>query len=755
MKHINTIKFIVVILFVLFLNYTGVFDALNSRIYNNYFDLRQEKFVSDTIVIIGIDNKSLSHLGKWPWDRELFAKVLKNLIKAEPAVIGLFISFTEADKNSQGDRDLAHVLQSNPIIVLAMKLAPYKSGSLDLLIPVEGIFTNVKTGHAAVKYSEKGTVVSITPEKLKPAFSLQVIKVFIENVKGAKEKYVNNKLDDLFQKLSSHKFQYDDSIYIDFKRTPEQYKHYSFVDVLQGKVAPTVFENKIVLIGLTDKTLTSVFSTPFTGVRVHSSTGVELQAQIIDSFLNYRHLRHVSQLVQYMVAIILAIGFYYLLINKRVLVQGFYLVSIFLFLFAIDFYLFYYQALWFPPALPLVLILTTFVISMFFTTTSVDLKIIKTFNSLLESKDMPVVKIPDDLDSRVDSLTTLMEVISTDRQTIKAIIDGVNNGIAVFAENGKIIWANSRLMNIFQDNLVLNQNIESLFTDLNLELMFQEISKNKLFKKEVSACDQDFICIITPIKTSKIEYVAVFNDVTALKQMDRMKTDMVRMVSHELKNPLAAIQICAENITFIDKRDTVIDNAENIISSTKHLIDTINNFLNLSRLENNMIDFTFKKKDINLLINECLKIHQPMVEKNDLNIVFEAEEVSLVWMDINQIMVVVNNILSNAIKYSEKGGQVKIITYQKEKYVYTEIQDQGIGIPEEDVERVFDKFFRSINNKKNNIEGTGLGLSIIRRIIQIHKGNITVSSKYGHGTTFTFSLPVVETEINQDTEYPG
>lgn len=742
-----------VILLILIINIFGLFEAIDEEIYNNYTALNRDKEISKNIVIVEIDNKSIKMLGRWPWNRTFITEGINKLVSLNPSVIGIYITFTEPQEKKV-DIELHKALKSFPNIVLAAKLKDYNSNNILLKLPEESIFSDITHGHTALKYSDKGKVISIPARKVFYAFALEVIKHYFSSFKYPDSIQINNKLAQLLANNNDDNFSKYDFILIDYKKTPDMFKHISFIDLLKNRVAKSDIENKIVLIGVTDKLNSPFFATPFTGKKVQSSTGVQLQAQIIDSFINFRNLQKCPEIIIYLFSILLAIIFYLITKNKRILIKGIILSIAVIVLALLSYILFTDYAIWFPPALPLILIITLFGFSLYYTTSRVDDKLITVFKKINQAKNLPVFDLPDDITGRVDSLSTLLEIINSDRQTIKSIIDGVKNGLIVFDLNGKITWANTRILDIFSDQMVLNQYLYELLTDINFEVLLEEIKRFNIFITDIAIQQLEFKCVITPISIEPVHYVAVFNDITDLKKIDRLKSDMIRMVSHELKNPLLAINICAENIVDIQEKNFVIENAQNIIQASSVLMNIITNFLNLSRLENNMIEFNKEPADLIEIINECISLQLPIAKEKGIDIIFENENIAEVLIDKTQITIVINNLLSNALKYSINSNKVIVKTYTEEEFIKTSIIDFGIGIPQEDLDKIFETFFRSINNKKNNIEGSGLGLSIIKRILLLHNGDISVTSKVNEGSIFTFKLPAqnLSTAINQETK---
>lgn len=737
---------------IIILHSLGLFSALNDRLYDHYILLNQLQSKNIEIAIVSIDSKSINKLGDWPFKRSIIAKAVNNIIEQKPAVLGINLSFTEP-KNPIEDNKLYNTLQSlkNTTIAAPLEIQEVKNKNQSknnaipvLISSVQSIFPLINHSHTYIRRSKNGTVSKLRPvisynNKNYNAFSLDIIKLYFNNNK----KDIPQKLSRLI-KDSNEPYKNQNELLIDYRRQPQQFKHYPFLKVLNKEIPSDSLKDKIVLLGLTDPNLTGKYITPFAGTKALSSTPIELHAQIVDSFLNYRALKNCSEIYVYIISIFLAALYFYFFRKKTILIQGIAFISLITFISIADFSLFKYAALWLPPALPLILVTTLFTLSVYFTATNIDKEIINTINIYHTEQNLPFFKVPTDINSRVDTLKELLTGIANDRNAINAIIDGVNNGIIVFDITGKIIWANSKILNIYTESLILNKNIEDIINDLTIKDITDTINQNQIYKKEIKIDCLEFLCIINMIKTEKPQYVAILNDITELKQINRLKTDMVRMVSHELKNPLTAIQLSAENITFIEDRNTVIENADNIIETAELLRDTINNFLNLSKLESNMLKISLVESNLEEVIDKSIQLQKPVADKKNIKLVFNHKEIPSILMDKEQILVVMNNLISNAIKYSFEENQVIINTETNDNFITISVTDYGIGIPEDDVKKVFDKFFRSRNNKKGNIEGTGLGLSIVENIVSIHKGELNLKSEYEKGSCFSFTLPLSE-----------
>ena len=734
----NNKIFFLTILLVLLLYILGLFNAINHKIYDQLILLNIHNKINKDILIVKIDNKSIKEIGQWPWSRYYYVDVLKTVIENDPAVIGINLEFTE-NKDLEGDSKLYKVLKSFPRTVLTAKLNKTVINNISLLIPQKNIFPGITEAHVYIQYTENSVIRSFPTYKHFPAFALQVLKYYYD-YNNVDYKTLSPKLKSWFLQINQKNNFTSEMVLIDYKRTTEQFDNVSFIDVLNKNINPEIFKNKIVLIGLTDRSRTITHTTPYTGTKSLSCTPVELQAQIIDSLMNYRNLLKVPDWFLYLFSILVPIAFVLGMSKKTALYQGISFLIIVTILATADYILFKYLAIWFPPGLLFILLLSTFGFSMYFTTSKIDTELIETIRKYQKDDNIPLLDIPTDISSRVEVLSSLLETISTDRQTIKAIINAVNNGIIVIDESGKIIWTNERALEIFTQSIVINQNIEDL-VELNLNEIKAEMEVNHIFKKELSIESFDFISIVTPIKSVKKQYVIIFNDITELKEIDRLKTDMVRMVSHELKNPLMVMQISSENIEYSDDKEEINKHNSKIFETIEIMLETINNFLNLNKLESNLIQMNIEKSDLISLLKKSIELNEPIANNKGVSVILDTSETPPVMMDKVQMNIVTNNLISNAVKYSLKNGEVKIKIKSNNDFVSVSVIDSGIGIPKEDIDKIFSKFYRSSNNKKEKIKGTGLGLSIVKRIIESHKGTISVTSEENKGSCFTFSLP--------------
>jgi two-component system sensor histidine kinase GlrK len=234
-----------------------------------------------------------------------------------------------------------------------------------------------------------------------------------------------------------------------------------------------------------------------------------------------------------------------------------------------------------------------------------------------------------------------------------------------------------------------------------------------------------------------------------LKELEDMKEDFYSTVSHELRTPLTAIKEASSMLLDGSYADAPEKQRE-LLTITKteceRLINSVNRILDFSKMEANLMDFTFKKQNPVPLIRQTILKLAPIAAKKQIDLELKPPaNLPAIWLDAERIAQVVENILGNALKFTDTGGKVTIQTLfnnDKNKYIEVRVSDNGRGIPKENMESIFEKFKR-VENNAGRTQGTGLGLPIARYIVLSHGGKIWAKSELGKGSTFVFTLPAV------------
>ena len=229
-----------------------------------------------------------------------------------------------------------------------------------------------------------------------------------------------------------------------------------------------------------------------------------------------------------------------------------------------------------------------------------------------------------------------------------------------------------------------------------------------------------------------------------LRALDASRQEFVSNVSHELKTPITSIRVLAdsllgeENVPVDIYREFMSDISEEIDRETK----IINDLLALVRLDKSNSELNIAPVNINGLIEQTLKRVRPIAKKRGIEIIFESFRPVTAEIDETKFGLVITNLVENGVKYNNDGGWVRVSLNADHKYFFIRVADSGVGIPEDEKDKIFERFYRVDKARSRETGGTGLGLAITKSVIVLHHGAIRVDSKPGEGTVFTVRVPL-------------
>jgi signal transduction histidine kinase len=236
-----------------------------------------------------------------------------------------------------------------------------------------------------------------------------------------------------------------------------------------------------------------------------------------------------------------------------------------------------------------------------------------------------------------------------------------------------------------------------------------------------------------------------------LLEVEEMKTNFLQLVTHDLKTPVARIQGLTESLKrSLTEKLTTRDHEmmNHILLANEDLNHFISALLELTKIDNQGVRVQLQAKDINQLLETILLKHRFSAQAKGIQIVTNFEPMFPIKFDSNLIGKVLSNLIDNAVKYSPANTKLIIDTREVDSQVEVTIQDQGIGIPDEELPNLFSRFFRVKNDTTQKVKGTGLGLYLSKYFIEAHQGRIQVESAPGRGTKFTIRLPIDLSEAN-------
>jgi PAS domain S-box-containing protein len=350
-----------------------------------------------------------------------------------------------------------------------------------------------------------------------------------------------------------------------------------------------------------------------------------------------------------------------------------------------------------------------------------------------------------------------LQDISTEKSKIRTIINCMGDGVLVCDRDGCVVLSNpavSRMLMI-PENSLLGKFLSQCELHPELSKVIEESLQTKdsgytSVSQELSI-DESGIFLLAhtaPVRNDLGEIlgsVTVLQDIRHLKELDKMKSEFIAMVAHELRAPIASVEQQL-NVILNGMAGEVTAKQGKLLSRAKErthgLLTLIKDLLDLSKIEaGKMVQY---KEPLSLqeVISKVIDLMRAEAEAKKIDLQFSAPSTTpLINADRNSMEGIFTNLISNAIKYTPEGGKVWVTLGEEGGFVKVSVSDTGIGIKKEDLPRLFDKFFRVKSPETREIIGTGLGLSIVKNIVDAHLGSISVESEEGGGTTFTVLLP--------------
>lgn len=359
---------------------------------------------------------------------------------------------------------------------------------------------------------------------------------------------------------------------------------------------------------------------------------------------------------------------------------------------------------------------------------------------------------------------TLLE-IDGEKTKLKTVLSCISDAIVAFTDGGDVLHSNESAQKLFGGDL------EKAFTmDRFFELMDIPLERNAKGIVTTSSAanveksddgtlifrDRPFGGRVFDVSFGRIHYlsdnvkhvglIAVVHDITNRFELDKSRREFVANVSHELRTPLTSIKGACE---------TVMDDPEMPAETRQYFLDMaltesdrmtriVSDLLVLSRLDNKRTQWKLETFDMCRSVSRLIEVMRVDIEAREHTVTFTAEEnIPPITADRERIEQVIVNVLSNSVKYTPVGGKIDVSVRCADDKISFRVQDNGIGIPEEDLDRIFERFYRVEKSRTSEMGGTGLGLAIARELIEAHGGDIRIESRLGEGTAVTVTLPIL------------
>ena len=339
-----------------------------------------------------------------------------------------------------------------------------------------------------------------------------------------------------------------------------------------------------------------------------------------------------------------------------------------------------------------------------------------------------------------DQLQSKINEVLDKQSGLESILNCMQSGVIAVDNDNRIITINPYAQIIFGINFdVTGKYLIDCIKEENIKNILQDESDKEIEVKIKNPVERFLkIKMAHIIKGYKrIGRVIAIQDITEMKRLENIRTQFVANVSHELKTPLTSIKGFAETLRYVDDEKTKLKFLDIIDKESVRLTRLINDILILSNLESSVVEEMeeFLPDDI---IDDVVNILNDQAIKKDIKISFHKENANYILGQKDKFFQVAINIIENAIKYSNEGSIVNVRSYSFNGYYTFEVEDNGIGIPDEDIPRIFERFYRVDKARKSG--GTGLGLAIVKHIVKSFGGTIKVYSKLNEGTKFVLKI---------------
>ena len=351
-------------------------------------------------------------------------------------------------------------------------------------------------------------------------------------------------------------------------------------------------------------------------------------------------------------------------------------------------------------------------------------------------------------------LAATFDLLEHDKEQLRAILSGMVEGVIAIDDDRRVLFANERAGKLLGFDAAAA--VKGRFADVVRHPGFREIVEKGLAATEPHREELEWKG--PPARTLAVYIsrfpghgtpgaVVVVHDTTDLRQLEKMRQDFVANVSHELKTPLAVIKSSVEALGdgAADDPDTRSVFLNQVSREADRLENLIQDMLRLARIESGNLGLEPQAVPLGVAITDCVERHHARAEAKTLTMVekppadFRSEVFA--WADPDALRQIMDNLVDNAVKYTLNGGRITVRWTAAGDTISFEVEDTGVGIPDADLPRVFERFYRADKARSREVGGTGLGLAIVKHLVQAMKGQIRVTSTVGKGTTFRVTLP--------------
>ena len=360
--------------------------------------------------------------------------------------------------------------------------------------------------------------------------------------------------------------------------------------------------------------------------------------------------------------------------------------------------------------------------------------------------DGEIGKLAKNFNEMADKLEFTLNEVTDKQNRLEAILQSMDSGVIAVDRNSKVIMINpyaKKIFGITKD--IIGQNLLDNIRDFELEHVFHQSDDDYKEIKIVWPKERELRIKTADIinRSEHIGTVAVVQDITEVKKLEKMRTQFVANVSHELKTPLTSIKGFAETLKYVDDTDTKEKFLNIINEEAERLTRLITDILTLSQIEQHK-EVKKEKIDVNKIVEDVYNLMKNTADVKGIQLSIQQQKIKTLIGDADRFKQMLINLVSNAINYSESGASVCIGMESKADRCILWVNDTGVGIAKDQIPRLFERFYRVDKARSRAKGGTGLGLAIVKHIVLNFNGKIYVESELGYGSKFIVEIPYNE-----------
>ncbi|MEY9092515.1 two-component system histidine kinase PnpS [Paenibacillus sp. RC84] len=386
----------------------------------------------------------------------------------------------------------------------------------------------------------------------------------------------------------------------------------------------------------------------------------------------------------------------------------------------------------------------------------------RNYKARVETKSLDEVgQLGQAINRMADSLHMQMNRILENEGRLKGVLENMGSGILMVDRDQRIVLVNRSAEDIlgFSSNELYGKKYDEAKQQFELTRLIQEcIETNEHIREEIIfyyPSERILEINLSPISQADGEWsgaLVVLHDITAMRRLERMRSEFVANVSHELKTPIAAVKGFSETLLAgaLDDKETARSFLQIIFDESERLNRLVGDILELSKIESKRIPLQLSPTHLQSIIQKSLHMMEAEADKKKIALSMNVDEALFLEADEDRLRQILINLMANGINYTPEGGRVSVAaelagsgTEGEDERIRISIKDTGIGIPKKDLPRIFERFYRVDKARSRSSGGTGLGLSIVKHLVEMHHGTIRVESEVGYGTEFIIELPVI------------